>query len=386
MKKILLSFLIFVWLICGYSLVFSDFSNSKLSVKKSFINSTNIYLDSLNLNSILVSFTSNKDLKGYNIFSNCKVQSNYLKEIKNEYFFSIKYIDKNCSNPNIVLVSSTWKTIPNTFINFKLIKESDLYKILIDYSNQDLLLLSNKLEAKVNDYYIFSKYISWYSEKSFMFLFKNRSYKELVYNLDLVNDIISNRKNKYISPVLNYNISNKYSKLPNTWRPYRQSYTDWIHHWWDVDAPYWTKVIALDKAIVVRVVDGFTKKDFWKIKKWEWLSYNDELINLDILRWNQVWIKTMKWEVIFYSHLSKIFSNIKPWVILDKWDSIWEIGISGIPWNNYTDYHLHFAIHKNPYFKYKYWNYSYIDYMAWDWKFKWQSREYILNNTKKVFQ
>jgi len=52
-------------------------------------------------------------------------------------------------------------------------------------------------------------------------------------------------------------------------------------------------VIAIDDGIILRVVDGFLFEDLQKIKR-ENLSHLDKLVNLDILRGNQVWLKTNK--------------------------------------------------------------------------------------------
>lgn len=58
------------------------------------------------------------------------------------------------------------------------------------------------------------------------------------------------------------------------------------------------------------MVRGFEWSDFSNIVYGDNLSEEQELKNLDILRGNQVWIKTMKGDVAFYSHLSSIPENI----------------------------------------------------------------------------
>jgi len=42
------------------------------------------------------------------------------------------------------------------------------------------------------------------------------------------------------------------------------------------------------------VRDGFVAEDFGKIVYGDDLSYEEQLENLDVLRGNQVWLKTMK--------------------------------------------------------------------------------------------
>ena len=219
----------------------------------------------------------------------------------------------------------------------------------------------------------------------FKFLKKKRRYNEYSYELDVINLILSWRKQKYISPMVWYRIPDTYFKIPNSPREYRKEYTDWIHHWWDMDSPFWEEVIALDDWIIVRIVRGFDYSDLWKIKRWNNLTYEEKLKNLDLLRWNQVWLKTVKWDVVFYSHLDKFFSYINEWMIIKSWIPLWTVWISWIPDKSYNNSHLHFAIMKNPYNKYLAWSYDILDYMKWDWLFMNKDMEYIIENTKNIF-
>jgi hypothetical protein len=123
-----------------------------------------------------------------------------------------------------------------------------------------------------------------------------------------------------------------------------------------------------------------------KINYSQVLTEGQKITNLDILRWNQVWIKTAKWDVVFYSHLNDVYSHIKEWVIVRKWELLGTIGVSGIPGKNYTDYHLHFTIHKNPYTIEKVGKYDYEDYMRWDWYFKGQSKSNVLKYQNEIFE
>ena len=214
---------------------------------------------------------------------------------------------------------------------------------------------------------------------------KNRFYKELVYKRDILKNIIEKRRDKYLVPVRWYWLSDSHIKLPNASRGYRKDYTDWIHHGWDIDAPLDSQVISLDDWIIVRVVKEYAWEDLWKIKHSHNLSEDDKLNNLDILRWNQVWLKTAKWDVVFYSHLDNIYSNIKEGEMIKSWTPIWTIWITWIPDKSYTDYHLHFAVHKNPYNINMAWKYSFDDYMRWDWYFKWESASHILDHQHSVF-
>lgn len=72
----------------------------------------------------------------------------------------------------------------------------------------------------------------------------------------------------------------------------------------------------------------FSSKDFQRIVYGDTLSYEQKLQNLDILRGNQVWLKTMKGEVIFYSHLEEVDSSIQEGMLIKKNDPIGTIGIT----------------------------------------------------------
>jgi len=56
-----------------------------------------------------------------------------------------------------------------------------------------------------------------------------------------------------------------------------------------------------------------------------------------------------------------------------------------VPEKEYKDYHLHFAIHKNPYNKVRAGKYDIEDYMKWDWYYKGESKEHILENQRNIF-
>jgi hypothetical protein len=138
--------------------------------------------------------------------------------------------------------------------------------------------------------------------------------------------------------------------------------------------------------MIIRVISDFEYWDLNHLDHSEHLTHDDEVENLDILRWNQVWLKTSKWDVVFYSHLQDVSTHLKEWMIVRKWETLGTIGISGVPDKNYKDYHLHFTIHKNPYNKKRSQTYSYEDYMNWDWYFKGQSLNEVLKYQSEVFK
>jgi hypothetical protein len=176
------------------------------------------------------------------------------------------------------------------------------------------------------------------------------------------------------------------TKVPNSWRWYRANYTDGIHHWWDIDWKLWEQILAIDDWIIVRVVNDFKFDDLDKIKYWDNLTDYDKIKNLDILRGNQVWLKTMKWDVVFYSHLNEIFTNIEVWEVVKKWQPIWTIWITGVPDKNYKDFHIHFPIQVNPHEKKMVWKYDIDDYLKWDWLFKDKSINEILKEQYSIFE
>jgi murein DD-endopeptidase MepM/ murein hydrolase activator NlpD len=209
---------------------------------------------------------------------------------------------------------------------------------------------------------------------------------EVKYMKEKISFILEARQQKYAIPVEWKELSHNHSKIPNSGRPYRAEYTDGIHHGWDIDADFWEQVVALDDGIIVRVVSEFEFHDLWALKKWEGLTQDDKVKNLDILRGKQVWLKTMKWDVVFYSHLDDIFTNIKEWVVVTKWQPLGTVGITWVPDKEYNDYHLHFPIHENPFHEDKIGRYTYDDYMKWRWKFQWQSADFIIEHQYDVFE
>jgi murein DD-endopeptidase MepM/ murein hydrolase activator NlpD len=198
-------------------------------------------------------------------------------------------------------------------------------------------------------------------------------------------DIISKREQKYSSPVKWVSVPTKSNRLPNTWRPYRASYTNGVHEGWDFYADFWTPVQAIDYWVVVRVVKDFGFSDLDRIKETWDLTPLDKLWNLDILRGNQVWVKTMKWDVVFYAHLNEIYDNIKEGTVVFKWQPLGTIWTTGVPDQNYTDYHVHLEVRENPYTSNKA-PYTFEDYMAWSWYFKGEKESYILDHQLDIFE
>jgi murein DD-endopeptidase MepM/ murein hydrolase activator NlpD len=101
-------------------------------------------------------------------------------------------------------------------------------------------------------------------------------------------------------------------------------------------------------GVVIRIVDNFSWSYFDQIKKWVGLSAFDKAKNLDIFRWNQVWLKMIDGNVVFYSHLSAIQDGLYVGKKIQSGDTLGKIWISGVPDKDYKNTHLHFEIAVNP--------------------------------------
>lgn len=373
-------FSLFFW----YTLVFAWSWIFDNSIKLIFKSSDNIFVNSRSLNKILLMFNSSYDLKNFKIISKCNSTSKILWNSNWNYLFELNVLSNDCENENFVLVNENNEE--KYSLKFNIISDLKIISKIIDLKTEYINTIQEESTKKTQNYSIYKNYNKDIESNYLKYYKNNRIYKESLYTKNIIDNILQKRKEKYLIPVNWYSLPTNPTKLPNSWRPYRKDYTDWIHHWWDIDWNFWEQVIALDDGIIIRVIDNFKFSDLDKIKKWDNLTKNDFIKNLDILRWNQVWLKTMSWDVIFYSHLDEIFSNIKVWEIIKKWQPLWTIWITWVPDKSYTDYHLHFEVQRNPFNLGKNDSYDIDDYMKWDRLFKWESLEYILENQWDYFQ
>lgn len=109
-----------------------------------------------------------------------------------------------------------------------------------------------------------------------------------------------------------------------------------------------TPVVAVGDGVVVRVVRGFAWRDFGGIVKSGKLTSDQELLNLDVYRGNQVWLKTADGNVTFYSHLSQIAPDVTEGAFVKAGEILGNVGITGVPDRNFGRPHLHFEIQVNP--------------------------------------
>lgn len=380
MKNKLLKFFAIFSLIIGIIFLCTNFITFNKNITFYKVVSENIFPDSENLNSSIIIFKSNTNISKYKIETKCNHIFEYLWEKNRLYLFNFKLLDNKCENPKFYL--SDWnKKIESTNFELNIEKKSDIFLNFVDYSNEELLKINQKLLSEITKYSKYKKI----NKSSLSKIKKNRYYKELIYKKNILKNILERRSKKYENPVKWYYIATWLNVIPNAGRPYRSNYTDWIHHWWDIISPEWTTVSAIDDWVIIRVVEDFDFEDINNIiKEWE-ISYTQKIRNLDILRWKQVWLKTSKWDVMFYSHLNLIYENIKEWVYIKAWENIWTVWKTWVPDRDYDNFHLHFPIQKNPYDIKKINKYSYEDIMKWDWYLKWLSPDEVIKQQNDIF-
>jgi len=370
--------LLFFWISITYSSFYKD-----IQIKLDKVINKNIYIENDKLNNAIVSYSSNFNISNYKIDSSCVYNDKFLYSIDDKYYFSFS-VKKDCINKRFYLKDTLWNRIYNTYFELKLLSNFDVYDLYLNYETDKLFQISSKLSLLKDNYSIIvasNQDLPVFTPNN---LKKNHIFSEINYNKEIIDKIIAWRDKKYTIPVAWYDLpdwKNK-SKLPNSARPYRANYTNAVHEWWDIDTPFLQEVISIDDWIIIRVVNNFEFEDLKFIKKWKNLTDFDKINNLDILRWNQVWLKTMKWDVIFYWHLDKIYDDINVWTLIKKWVWLGTVWISWVPDKAYKDYHLHFELRKNDYNK----NPNIYDYMSRDWYFKWEKSDYIIKNQYKIFE
>lgn len=377
---------IFVWL-SWYSFVSGGYLVFNPEVR--FVASAwdTIYLEEdIDAKTVLV-YRANFDISTARINSLCNIESRYLDSSKNLYFFEVDYSsDLDCNNWNVVL--QLWEEIyANTIHKLDIMKGNIIFGKYLDYSDTELEWIQDELQYQLTSNAIFKNYNNSNIAKNFRYYKGKKEYNNAQLHNNLIDLILDGRKQKYLTPVLGRTFSTRATKLPNSARPYRSAYTDGIHYGFDIDGELRDTVIALDTWLVVRVVDGFdNQSDFSRIVYWDNLSRNQQLKNLDILRGNQVWIKTLKWEVVFYSHLDSINEEITEGSLVTKWQKIGLTWVSWVPEDGYDDFHLHFEIYKNPYNILKAGSYDFWEYMQWEYLWKGMNNLELIELIENTFE
>jgi len=387
MWKTIIGFILgIITLIGWYGLVFG--SNLVFGSDTKFVAtlSDSVYPNSDELSKTIAIYQSQNDISSFKVRSLCNISSSFLTQEQGLYFFEIDYKNApDCKNGNIYLESLGQKYV-GTMHDISIVRSADLVLQYVDYSDSDLKWLAEKLTPVIKKNAIFKNYNGAEITKNYSFLKGQRLYNEAILAQEVIQTILKARLQKYISPVPGGNISENPNKIPNAGRPYRSAYTDGIHHWWDIDAALNSDVVALDDGVIVRIVDDFMDSDFSRVVYGAGMSDNQKLKNLDILRWNQVWLKTMKGEVIFYSHLSSVVDSLQEWQLVQSGTKLGKIGVSWVPESGYDDYHLHFPIMKNPYNASRAGSYDFWDYMSWDWQTKWLNTAQTIAAQKNIFK
>ncbi|MDD5213264.1 MAG: M23 family metallopeptidase [Candidatus Gracilibacteria bacterium] len=381
----ILSFLT-LFLVSIYSFVMGSFDGNDYIKSHSLI-SKDIYINSTSKDDIVI-YKSDKDLSNYGLQSTCKIDQKFVKNINGYYIFYFKFLDTNCKNPYLYLKSNNDK-IMSSLIEVNLIDDYSLINKLTDYKSDDLKEMKKGLIVTLDG-------LSDYSGnsgsiiKNIDFLEKNKEYKNASYLKSKINYILTERQNNYLIPVAGYNLPKDdkkgRSEIPNAGRPYRADTTDGIHHGWDVLAPKYTPVRSLADGIIIRIVHDFKFEDLKKLKTRTGLTFDDKMVNLDIFRGNQIWLKTMNGDVVFYAHLDSINPEIKEGMLVKADTTMGKIGITGIPDKNRTNTHLHFEVAKNPKILGKAGNYTFDDMINWDYLGKGMNIADVFKLQEKTFR
>jgi len=83
-----------------------------------------------------------------------------------------------------------------------LIKQYNVLSKLYDTKTERLIELKTILEKKIFLYSKYDKYNKHVENNYYVYLEKNRILRETIYNRDILENIIKNRNEKYIVPVI----------------------------------------------------------------------------------------------------------------------------------------------------------------------------------------
>lgn len=371
----------------GYSLVFSGSVAFSSDVKFGANIGSFIVYDSEMLSKNYIVYQSNIDVSKAYVKSLCDIESKFIDKEWKYYIFEVNYTNTSkCASKNTILALWDIK-YPNTHNNTgKTFQKNEYFSYLLDLDTPTLKSLLPELKADLEKYALYRNFQGEISMKYLKYVFGQRKFLEAEYKLKIITEILEARTKKYILPIVGSKLSESFTKIPNSPRPYRSAYTDGIHHAWDIDGKFRDEIVALDSGVIVRIVADFEQKDFDRIVYSDNGDEHRKTKNLDILRGKQVWLKTMKWDVVFYSHLDEIYDDIQEWMKIEKWHKIGRTGVTGVPEEGYDDYHLHFSVMKNPYTLKMWEKYDFGDYMQWDWYTKWMSHQEVITEQKKIFE
>ena len=346
-----------------------------------------IIIGDSSLSSTVIAIKTNERYNEPKIISKCQNSQKVLREEKigGSYIYFL-YMDFSWGCDDKIAYLGNWDEIyTDTVIDLPIKTFSGLF---VYYTDMDNKALDNELSILGINNMKYEAILNSLSDKADV----KDSIQKVQYTYKksqndylsvLISNILSSRKNlKYIVPIKWKSIPTKKNIIPNANRWYRSEYTDWMHHWWDLFAARWTPVQALWDWVVIRIKKDFVWGDFDKIL-WKDLSSDDKAYNLDIYRWNQVWLKTADWNVTFYSHLDNIPADLHEWDYVSKWTLFGHVDRTWVPDKEYKDFHLHFEIQMNPHNKTEN---SDMDIMRWDYFWKWKSYAKLINDQQKLFK
>jgi len=322
MKKIIVLIAAFlIGLVGWYGLVFWMNFSFEPEVSFGTVIGWELILWDTSLSKQIVVYKSSGNLaSGYEISSLCNTSSRYIDSYKNLYFFELSYLDESCQSSSIILKKGE-TLYPQSSWNIEMRNKIDIYDYYLDLPDSELSKMQTNFQAEISKNAIYKNFSSSEVVKYLSFAIGQRKYMEAYFHNSIILEILEAREDKYINPVPGRSFSENISKIPNSGRPYRAGYTDGIHHGWDIDGQIWDKTVALDDGIIVRVVRDFNNAtDFSKIV---YTNPNEDqkVKNLDVLRGSQVWLKTMKGDIVFYSHLDTIPDAIEEWIMVKKWST-----------------------------------------------------------------
>jgi len=79
--------------------------------------------------------------------------------------------------------------------------KNKIFKLLVDYSTEDLNLLKLQLDKKIKKYSIYNNFKQTSKINYFNLLKRNRLLKELIYKKYILANILNRRMYKYANPV-----------------------------------------------------------------------------------------------------------------------------------------------------------------------------------------
>lgn len=198
-----------------------------------------------------------------------------------------------------------------------------------------------------------------------------------------ISAILEARETPFLFPMEWVKVPEKDTFLPSSPRPYRASITDGVHHGWDFYTKQGTPIRAVEEGQIVHI-----KRDF----SWNEMNHlhdaGSELgrqENLDIYRWNTVYLKTLSGYIAIYCHMQDIPAKLKVGDFVAAGSIVGYVGDSAVPDKKYL-YHLHFELGMNPFNDTKAGTYTFEDYLVWPYFGKWKTTAWVKENDNNLFR